>query len=151
MTWVRVIAGQLMELLTHWGLVTHMQSVNWLIRMGEWVNSDVSQLPSVTSLSHPSLGWLYVFSSFPPRHPHPPQPQWLSLLTSKPFELDLRYLGQRKYRRKGGASVGYWVNYVILTFDLTHNLDLWFFKVKFQNSCIWGIIIWCETKRKQIS
>ena len=31
-------------------------------------------------LSHPSLGWLYVFSS------------WLLLLTSKLFELDLRYL-----------------------------------------------------------
>ena len=32
-------------------------------------------------LSHPSLGRLYVFSSFPP-------PQWLLLLTSKPFELN---------------------------------------------------------------
>ena len=52
---------------------------------------------------------------------------------------------------KGGASVGYWVNYVTLTFDLTHDLDLWFFQVKFQNSYIWGIVIWCETKRKQIS
>ena len=42
----------------------------------------------------------------------------------------------------GGASVGYWVNYVTLTFDLTHDLDVWFFKVKFPNSCIWGIVIW---------
>ena len=50
-----------------------------------------------SSLSHPSLGWLYVFSSFPPPRP-PPPPQWLLLLTSKPFELHLRYLGQRKYR-----------------------------------------------------
>ena len=32
-------------------------------------------------LSQPSLGWLDVFSSFPP-------PQWLLLLTSKPFELN---------------------------------------------------------------
>ena len=31
-------------------------------------------------------------------------------------------------KRKGGASVGYWVNYVTLTFDLTHDLDLWFFQ-----------------------
>ena len=44
------------------------------------------------SLSHPSLGWLYVFSSFLP----PPQP--LLLLPSKPFKLNLRYLRQRKYR-----------------------------------------------------
>ena len=60
----------------------------------------INDLPLVSSLfmpillSHPSLGWLYVFSSFPP--PRPP-PQWLLLLTSKPFELHLRYLGQRKY------------------------------------------------------
>ena len=39
-----------------------------------------------TFLSHPSLGWLYVFSLFPP--PRPPSPQWLLLLMSKPFELD---------------------------------------------------------------
>ena len=182
-----------------------------------------------TFLSHPSLGWLYVFSSFPPPRLRPrprPPPQRLLLLMSKPFELKLGYLGQRKYRpgkmywmtfwwpwpkvtavtlinknlivcsikweplhqslqnsvaislwscllpyyileeycmnfvfcqfffenfgcffkvkhsigyisgmvgpidvkRKGGASVGYWVNYVTLTFDLTHDLDLWFFQ-----------------------
>ena len=52
------------------------------------------------SLSHPSLGWLYVFSSFPRPRPGPrqPPPQWLLLLTPKPFELDLRYLVQWKYR-----------------------------------------------------
>ena len=51
-----------------------------------------------------------------------------------------------------GASVGYWVNYVTLTSDLTHDLDLWFLKVKFQNSCIRGIVIWLMwNKRKQIS
>ena len=58
---------------------------------------------TVFFLSHPSLGWVYVFSSFPPPRPHPPPPpppppQWLLLLTSKPFELELRYLGQRNYR-----------------------------------------------------
>ena len=26
-------------------------------------------------------------------------------------------------KQKGYASVGYWVNYVTLTFDLTHDLD----------------------------
>ena len=33
-------------------------------------------------------------------------------------------------KRKVGASVGYWVNYVTLNFDLTHELDLDSFKVK---------------------
>ena len=61
----------------------------------------INKLWCIKSLSHPSLGWLYVFSSFQPPRPRPrppPPPQWLLLLTSKPFELDLRYLGQRKYR-----------------------------------------------------
>ena len=171
-------------------------------------------------LSHPSLGWLNVFSLFPLPCP-PPPPQWLLLLTLKLFELHLRYLGHRKYRSwkmywmtydlwpkvtavtltnknlivcrikceplnqslqklvaifpwsssspdyileasfwnpflanflknfwmwffkvkhsightsgmvgpidvkwKGGASVGYWVNHMTLTFDLTHDFDL---------------------------
>ena len=46
-------------------------------------------------ISHPSLGWLYVFGSFPP--PCPLALQRLLLLTSKPFELNLRYLRLRKY------------------------------------------------------
>ena len=45
-------------------------------------------------LSHPGLGWLDVCSSFM----LPPPPQRLLLLMSKPFQLNLRYLGQRKYR-----------------------------------------------------
>ena len=43
-------------------------------------------------------------------------------------------VGSIDLEQKGGTSVGYWVNYVTLTFDLTHDLDLWFFKVKFQNN-----------------
>ena len=40
---------------------------------------------------------------------------------------------------KGSASFGYWYNsYVALTFDLTHDLDLEFFKVAFCNSSIPG-------------
>ena len=50
---------------------------------------------------------------------------------------------------KGGTSVRYWVNYVTLTFDLTHDVDLWFFKVKFQNSCNWGIVIWLMWNKKK--
>ena len=40
-------------------------------------------------------------------------------------------------KRKGSASVGF---YVTLIFDLTHDLDLWFFKVIFWNSSISGIV-----------
>ena len=43
--------------------------------------------------SHPGLRWLYVFSSFPLR-----PPQQLLPLMSKPFQLNLRYFGQRIYR-----------------------------------------------------
>ena len=43
-------------------------------------------------------------------------------------------------KRKGSASVGYWILYVTLTFDLTYDLDLGCFKVKFRNSCISGIV-----------
>ena len=48
----------------------------------------------VSLLSHPILGWLYVFSSLPSR----PPPQRLLPLTSEPFDLNLRYLGQKIYR-----------------------------------------------------
>ena len=37
-------------------------------------------------------------------------------------------------KRKGSALDGYWVQYMTLTFGLTHDLDLACFKVKFQNS-----------------
>ena len=43
-------------------------------------------------------------------------------------------------KRMGSASVGYWVQYVTLTFDLTHDLDLGCFKVKFRNRSISGIV-----------
>ena len=58
-------------------------------------------------------------------------------------------VGPIDVKQKGGALVGYWVNYVALTFDLTHDLDLWFFKDKFQNSCIWGIVIWLMWNKKK--
>ena len=49
--------------------------------------------------------WLYVFSSFPP--PRPP-------LTSKQFKLNLRYLGQRKYR-SGKMYWWPWPNVMVMT------------------------------------
>ena len=53
-------------------------------------------------------------------------------------------VGPTDVKWKASVSVWYWVNYVILTFDLTHELDLWFFKV---NNCVrnsWSG--WCELK-----
>ena len=44
------------------------------------------------------MGWLHVFSSFPPRPPPRPPPQRLLPLTSKPFKLNFGYLGKRIYR-----------------------------------------------------
>ena len=64
-------------------------------------------------------------------------------------------IGLIDVKQKGGASVGYWVYYmyVTLTSDLTRDLDLGFFKVKFQNNCISGIVIWLlwiEKKANQL-
>ena len=49
-------------------------------------------------------------------------------------------VGPIDVKRKGSTWVGYWVYYVTLTFDLTHDLPLGCLKVKFQNSCISGIV-----------
>ena len=51
-------------------------------------------------------------------------------------------------KRKGSASVGYWAQYVTLTFDLTHDLDLGYFKVKFRNSSFSGIVGLIDMKWK---
>ena len=72
-----------------------------------WIQHLIDILPQfLQSLSHPRL---YVFSSFLPPHPRPPLPlpQWLLLLASKLLELDLRYLGHRKY----GCGKMYWVTF----------------------------------------
>ena len=58
-------------------------------------------------------------------------------------------VGPIDVKRKGSASVGYWVQYVTLTFDLTHDLDLGCFKVKFQNSFISGIVGLIDVKWKR--
>ena len=58
-------------------------------------------------------------------------------------------VGPIDVKRKGSALVGYWVQYVTLTFDLTHDLDLGCFKVKFRNSCIAGIVGLIDVKWKR--
>ena len=57
-------------------------------------------------------------------------------------------VGQIDVKRKGSALVGYWVQYVTLAFDLTHDLDLGCFKVKFRNSSISGIVGLIDVKWK---
>ena len=123
------------------------------------------------SLSHPVLGWLYVFSPFPPR-PCPP-PQKLFPLTSKPFELNLWYLAQRIY----GSGELYWMTFpwpwpkVTAVASISQNVlvcaikwePLLFLQIFFKNfGCVFqgqtlfwpylrnGWSDWCETKRKCI-
>ena len=58
-------------------------------------------------------------------------------------------IGPIDVKGKGGALVGCWVNYVTLIFDPTHDPDPWLFKVKFQNSCLSGIVIWLMWNKKK--
>ena len=88
-------------LLTQWSMViSHFhffQCTHPSIISLEWARSGVTNVFSLFPKS-PRSGWLYVFSLFPPRpppRPLRPPPQQLLLLTSKPFKLHLRYLGQR--------------------------------------------------------
>ena len=57
-------------------------------------------------------------------------------------------VGRIDVKRKGSALVGYWVQYVTLTFDLTHDLDLRCFKVKFRNRYISRIVGLIDVKWK---
>ena len=67
---------------------------------------------ALSVIKSPQSVWLYVFSSFP----LPPPPQRLLLLMLKAFELNLRYLGQRKYR--SGKM------YLLVTFIQGHGCDI---------------------------
>ena len=51
-------------------------------------------------------------------------------------------VGPIDLKRKGSALVGYWVQYVTLTFDLTHDLDLGCFKVKFRKALSQELLVW---------
>ena len=58
-------------------------------------------------------------------------------------------VGPIDVKRKGSASVGYWTQYVTLTFDLTHDLGLGCFKVKFRNSSFSEIVGLIDVKWKR--
>ena len=60
-----------------------------------------------------------------------------------------RMVGPIDVKRKGNASVGYLVQYVTLTFDLTHDFDLGYFKVKFRNITFSGIVGLIDVKWKR--
>ena len=64
--------------------------IQFLVHLTSFLISILVKFYCFTSL----WGWLYVFSLFPPC----PPPQQPLPLTSQPFELNLRYLGQRIYR-----------------------------------------------------
>ena len=57
-------------------------------------------------------------------------------------------VGPINVKQKGSASVGYWVWYGTLTFDLAHDIDLGCFKVELRNSCISGIVGLIDVKWK---
>ena len=57
-------------------------------------------------------------------------------------------VGPIDVKQKGSALVGYWVQYVTLTFDSTNDLDLGCFKVKFKNSYFSGIVCLIDVKWK---
>ena len=67
------------------------------------------------------------------------------------FGLISGMVGPIDVKRKGSASVGYWAQYVTLTFDLTHDFDLGCFKVKFRNSSFSGIVGLIDVKWKRRS
>ena len=56
-------------------------------------------------------------------------------------------VGAIDVKQKWSALVGYWVQNVTSTFDLTHGLDLGCFKVKFRNSSVSRIVGLIDVKR----
>ena len=57
-------------------------------------------------------------------------------------------VGPIDVNQKGSASVKYWVNCVTFILDPTDDLDFEFFKVKFRNRSISGIVGLADVKRR---
>ena len=96
----------------------------YIYKYGMW--SISLYIIGLLSLSHPSLGWLYVFRSFPgpPRLPHSPHlllPHWL-----------VGIFGLIGVKSKGSELIRYWANCMCLSFDHTHNLQLEVSRSKFE-------------------
>ena len=60
-------------------------------------------------------------------------------------------VGPIDVKRKGSALVGYWVQYVTLTFDLPHDLDLGCFKVKFEIALSAELLVGLMLNEKEVS
>ena len=62
-------------------------------------------------------------------------------------------VGPIDVKRKGGALVGYWVNYVTFTFDLTHDLELVVSRSKFEIDLFeeWGGGVWLTWIERDVS
>ena len=86
----------------HSNLKSLVRIISFLYTRHWYISVDANDNQNCISFSHPGLGWLYAFSSFPPR----PPPQLLPL-TSKPFQLNLRYLAQSIF----GSGEMYWMTF----------------------------------------
>ena len=108
-SWFTEIQKRFVELLIYVFLIRfkEIHDVLWLFMGRHNCNQyNIIDLwsPMIKS-SRSGAGDFYVFSSFPPRpSPQRPPPQ---RLTSKPFELHLRYLEQRIYC----SGKNYWMNF----------------------------------------
>ena len=60
-------------------------------------------------------------------------------------------VGPIDVKRKGSSLVGYWVKYVTLTFDLTHDFDLGYFKVNFEIAPFQELLVWLMWNEKEVS
>ena len=61
-------------------------------------------------------------------------------------------VGPIDVKQNGSASVGHWVQYVTLTFDLTHDLDLVCFKVKFLKIALsQELLVWLMWNENEVS
>ena len=60
-------------------------------------------------------------------------------------------IGPINVKRKGGASVGYWANYVTLTFDLTHDIDLVVSRSNFEIALFEEWVGWLRWNKRDVS
>ena len=143
----------LMTLLWPWPKVTTVALINksFLVCRIKWepLNQSLQKLSSdirlVMSIIWWDFGWIlletFCLSNF----------LWIFRMGFFKVKRSIGHISEMvsliDVKQKGGTSLGYWVYYMTLTFDLTHDLDLWFFKVKFQNSS--GIVIWLLWNKKK--
>ena len=60
-------------------------------------------------------------------------------------------VGLIEVKRKGNASVGYWVQCVTFTFDLTHDLDLGCSRSNFEIALSQELLVWLMWNENEVS